>query len=94
MAEKLRIKFDAERVLDLISVDEYILLEQGKVEAIKRVLGKFVLGANGDYLPPEEGMDRLGRQPLRELLRLNEMLVGAAKESAAPLPSDEDSGML
>lgn len=91
MADEIRIRMDAERVLDLVTVDEYIALEQFKVEAVRDVLGKFVVGPDGNFLPEEEGQALMGKQPMRKLLELNDMLVNQAKDGAAPLPNEPDS---
>lgn len=91
MADKLRIQFDSERILDEVTVDEYIALENREIEAIKLVCGKFLLDEYGEYLPAEEGQALLGRQPMRVLLQLNDYLIGQAEEGAVPLANELES---
>lgn len=91
MADKIRILMDAERILDVVTVDEYIDLENRRVSAIRDVLGKFVVDENGEYLPDEEGIALMGRQPMRKLLELNDMLINEAEEGAAPKASESGS---
>lgn len=86
---KLRIQFDQERIIDEVTVDEYIALEQNDFSAIKSVCGKFVLKDDGTYYPPEEGMAIIGSQPLRTLMDLRNYLVDKAQDGAVPLPNDE-----
>lgn len=93
MPAKVTVKFERERILDYVSVDEFIALQSNDLKAVKDVCGKFVVGEDGEYLPAEEGILLLGKASLRSLQEIGTQFVEATRDGLTPLQSVEASEM-
>lgn len=91
--EKLKVVFDADRAMEVVTVDEYIDLESRKVQAIKEVIGKFLFDPETDtyYENSADGAAVIGKLPIGRLLDLNTQFLESSNEAAAPKVSEEDS---
>ena len=64
---KIEIRVNEERLSELVTVDELIGLEEGKIKTMRDVLAKFVVGENGNFLEEEEGRKAIGRMTIAQL---------------------------
>lgn len=67
MTQKVEVKITSERIEDMVTVDEFIALQEGSIKAAKSVVGKFIMGEDGQYLPDEEGASIAGKMTVRQL---------------------------
>ncbi len=64
---KVEIRVSEQRLNDMVTVDEMIGLEDGKLRAIRDVLAKFVIGDDGKYLEVEEARKVVGQMTIAQL---------------------------
>lgn len=81
---KVEVRVDQERLGSLVTVDEWCDLEDGRVKAMRSVLGKFVVGSDGEYLSVEDGMRVIGKLTINELNATANTFRKVATESAVP----------
>lgn len=87
MADKnIIIKVDGDRISELVSVDDYIALEDGKIKGIRNVVSWFVSDENGGYMPRDKALKLLGSLNLKQLGELGVNFIKAAEEAAAGGP--------
>lgn len=85
MARKLHIHMDRERMLDLVTVDEVIGVQEGSIKHIRSVLSRFVLDdTTGDWMSPEEGTALIGQLTLRQLIEAGQEFSRKAEGTAVP----------
>lgn len=90
MSTPIRIQVDQDRLGDLVSVDEWCELEDGRIKGMRDVLGKFVINGDGNYLTPEEGVKVVGKLSINQLKEVASEFMGKAKEAAVPKGSGAD----
>jgi hypothetical protein len=83
----IEIRVDQIRLGDLVTVDQFIAMQEGNVRAIRDVLGCFVINGNGGYLDPSEGVKRVGALTFNQLLAAAKDFMGKADAAAVPLGS-------
>lgn len=93
MMTELKVVFDGDRAMEIVTVDEYIDLESRKIQAIKDVLGKFLIDpeTNEYYEDSADGAAVIGKLPIGRLLDLNTQFLESSNEAAAPKAPEEDS---
>lgn len=85
MAEKLRLRLDADRM----TVDDLVAIEEGTKTArqVRAFISRFVVDANGEYIDPKEAEALVGRLSLAQLRDIGPELrdqVGAMMTNAVP----------
>ena len=80
----IEIRVDQSRLGDLVTVDQFIAMQEGNIRAIRDVLGCFVVNGNGGYLPPEEGVLRVGALTFNQLQAAAADFVTRAEGAAVP----------
>jgi len=68
---------------DIITVDELIELEGGKLAPMKRILGYFVY-EDGNRLPPTKGAEKVGGLSINQLKDASVSLRTQLKETSVP----------
>ncbi len=81
---KIEIRVEQARLGELVTVDEWCDLEDGKIKAMRSVLGKFVVGEKGEYLDPAAGKKAIGALSINQLNEAAADFMAKAKESAIP----------
>ncbi len=79
MAQKVEFKLTQERIEDTVTVDEFIALQQGDLRAAKTVVGKFIVGPDGNYLPEEEGAKLAGQMTVKQLKEVLQSFTAGVK---------------
>lgn len=65
--------------LDILTIEDLLKIEGGKLTGIVEVYSKFVVGDNGKYLPPEEGAGQIRKLTIAQMRDLNAQIVGEMK---------------
>lgn len=65
--------------LDILTIDDLLKIEGGKLTGIVEVYSKFVVGENGEYLAPEEGALQIRKLTIAQMRDLNAQIVGEMK---------------
>ena len=81
---KIEIRVNEERLSELVTVDELIGLEEGKIKTMRDVLAKFVVGENGNFLEEEEGRKAIGRMTIAQLKESSLQFMRMAEGAAVP----------
>jgi len=81
---KIEIRVNEERLSELVTVDELIGLEEGKIKTMRDVLAKFVVGENGNFLEEEEGRKAIGRMTIAQLKESSLQFARMAEGAAVP----------
>jgi hypothetical protein len=81
---KIEIRVDQNRLGELVTVDEFIALQDGEIRAIRDVLGRFVVGEDGEYLDTEEGVRAIGGLTINQLKETAEGFTRKAQGAAVP----------
>jgi hypothetical protein len=81
---KIEIRVDQARLGELVTVDEWCDLEDGKIKAMRSLLGKFIVNEKGEYLEPEAGRKVIGALTINQLNEASADFMRKAKESAVP----------
>ena len=84
MTKQIEIRVDQQRLGDLVTVDEFIAMQEGNVKAIRDVLGRFVVNGDGSYLDPEAGKRAIGALTINQLKETAEGFTRKAQEAAVP----------
>lgn len=90
MSQPIEIKFDRDRIQDLISVDQLLGLQEGDLKSMRDVLGQFVWDSetNG-WLSPEAGIPLVGKLSIRQMIDLSKDLDRRMREAIVPFESDK-----
>lgn len=88
MTNQIEIRVDPERMSKVVSVDDYIALEEGKIKGIRNVVANFVVGPTGQYLPHDQGMKMLGALTLEQLGKLGTDFIAKAEVAAGADPKE------
>jgi len=83
---EIRIRVTTERMQELVTVDEYIALEEGKVRGVKEVVSNFMVDENGNYIPKSKADKIIGSLKLGEIANISNQFIGAAMEAAGTSP--------
>ncbi len=83
----ITIQVDQARLGDLVTVDQFIAMQEGNVRAIRDVLGSFVINGNGGYLDPSEGIKKVGALTFNQLLAAAKDFMGKAESAAVDVPT-------
>lgn len=67
MAQKVEVKITADRIEECVTIDEFIALQEGSMKAAKSVVAKFIMGADGEYLPEADGRILAGQMTIGQL---------------------------
>jgi len=81
---KIEIRVNEERLSELVTVDELIGLEEGKIKTMRDVLAKFVVGENGNFLEEEEGRKAIGQMTIAQLKESSLQFARMAEGAAVP----------
>lgn len=87
---EIELKVTRDRVLDLVTIEELIGLQNGDMAVIVEVLARFVY-RDGTYLAPEEGKALCLKMTGRQLLQSAEVFQGRAEEAIVPLGNGSGS---
>ncbi len=87
---KIEIRVDQARLGELVTVDEWCDLEDGKIKGMRSVLGKFVVDENGVYLDPAAGKKAIGALSINQLNDAAADFMRKAQEAAVPNESGAD----
>ncbi len=84
----LHIQLDRNRMMDMVTVDEIIGVQEGDLKAIRDVLARFVWSeADGAWVTPAEGATWIGQMTLRQLVDAGREFMSRAGGVAVPPPS-------
>jgi len=85
---QVEIRADAARATQLITLDEWIDMEEGKARAIRDVLSRFVVDkATGGYMDGSAAKKLLGGMTMEQILKSSESFRKAVDLQAVPLAS-------
>lgn len=85
MSETIEIRFDRQRIEDLISVDQLIGLQEGDLRAMRDVLGQFVWDPEtGTWKPSEVGVKLVGKLSIGRMAELSQDLDRRMREAVVP----------
>lgn len=80
----ITIKVDQARLGDLVTVDEFIGMQDGDFKAIINVVSRFVIGTDGQYLEPAEGRKVVGALSMNQLKEATAAFIDGAGKAAVP----------
>lgn len=86
----MEIRLDKNRLLNNVTVDDYIAMSEGDVRTIKKVLSMFVAGEDGQYLPMDEAEKLIGKLSIKQMLDLGQSLGSDAEDTIVPKVSRAD----
>ena len=87
----IEIKFDKERIENLISVDQVIGLQEGDLRAMRDVLGQFVWNPEtGTWQPSEIGITMVGKLSIGKMSELAQDLDRRMREAIVPFESSKE----
>src|SRR4030067_210752 len=81
---KIEIRVNEERLSELVTVDELIGLEEGKIKTMRDVLAKFVVGENGNFLEEEEGRKAIRQMTIAQLKESSLQFMRMAEGAGVP----------
>jgi len=87
----MRIIIDQEEIQDLMTVDQFIGMQEGKMAAAKAVMSYFVYTDEGARLTPEEGAMWIGKLSIRKLTEAANEFTQKVQEIIVPNPSGRAS---
>ncbi len=94
MSEKYVINLEVtkERLKEFpLTMDEYIDMEEGRVKAVRDMMARFVVDADGSYLPIEQAKKIVGKIPMDE--EINERMADFQRKiQAALVPPTKATG--
>lgn len=79
----INIEIDRKTLGDQVTVDEFILLEEGDLRTIRNILGKFIVDDNGVKVSEADGAKIVGKLSLNQLQQAAQDFITAARDSAA-----------
>lgn len=80
----IQITIDPERLEDIVTVDEYLAMQERDMRAIIDVMSKFVVKADGTYYDYDDGRKIVGKLSLRELTEASKSLSGKIRDVIVP----------
>lgn len=80
MAQKIEVKITKDRIEEVITVDEFIALQEGSLKAAKQVVGKFIVDEDGKYVGDQEGATWVGKMTIRQLKEIIEVFKGGVDD--------------
>lgn len=80
----INIKVDQNRLGDLVSVDEFLGMQDGDFKTIINIVSRFVVDANGNYLEPAEGRKLIGALSMNQLKEIAATFTDGAGKAAVP----------
>lgn len=85
----ITIKVDQARLGELVTVDEFIGMQDGDFKTIINVVSRFVIGEDGKYLEPIEGRKMVGALSMNQLKEATTAFVDGAGKAAVPPVSEQ-----
>lgn len=85
--DKLEIRVDAERLGEMVTVDEFIAMQEGNIRVIVNVLANFCVNGSGGYMEHDEARAVLGQMTIKQLTEAAQAFAGNAEGAAVPLSS-------
>jgi hypothetical protein len=87
--KQIEIRADAKRAQSLITLNEWIDLEDGKFRAIRDVLSRFVIDKEtNQYMDTANASKILGTMTVEQLSQANAQFMKAVEEGTVPLLSE------
>jgi hypothetical protein len=81
---KINLRVDPEIMRSMITVDDYLGMQEGDIAASVNVLSKFVIGEDDELLSYEEGRKVIGLIPMEELPGVMDEFSKAIQDAASP----------
>lgn len=81
---KINLRVDPELMGSMITVDDYLGMQEGDIKASVDVLSKFIVDDDDEYLPYEEGRKIIGQIPMNELPGVVDEFSKAVQDAANP----------
>ena len=81
---EINIKVDKERMKELVTIDEYLLLLDGDIRTMVNVLSQFVLNDSGTYLDKKEGRKIIGSLTIEKMNEVVGAFTDKAEDSVVP----------
>lgn len=81
---KINLRVDPEKMGSMITVDDYLGMQEGDIAASVNVLSKFIVGDDDEFLSYEEGRKLIGLIPMDELPGVMEEFSKAIQDAANP----------
>ena len=73
-----------ERLENTLTVDEFLQMQEGNIQAVIAVMSKFVLDEQGEYVTPEDGRKVIGSLTLAELKQAAGSFTQKVTDAAVP----------
>jgi pantothenate kinase type III len=86
MTRKHQLEIRVENADEKITVNEWLLIEEGNSRAVVDVMSRFVWW-DGVQLSPEDGREKMGQMSMKEFKSTIELFRDAVLESAVPKDS-------
>ena len=84
---EINIKVDQKKLGDLVTVDDFIELQEGNIKTLLNVLSLFLVDGDGVPILKDEARKMLGKLTLNELKKASAGFTSAAENAAVPLPN-------
>jgi len=82
----IEIRIDTDRMNTVVSVDDYIALEDKTIKGVRNVVSHFVVDKNGGYMPHDKAMKLIGALNLEQLMKLGDDFVKGSEAAAGADP--------
>ena len=81
---KINIQVDYDRLNELLTVDEYLGMQEGDFKTTIEVLSMFIVDDDGNYLSQEEGRKIIGKIAMQDLPPIMEAFTEMLQDKASP----------
>lgn len=82
--KQIKLRFDAQRMLDEVDLDTFIGAQEKQVRAMRNLLAVFVVDETGQYVPEAEGRKLVGKLKLGQLSQLTGQIGEAGEKAIVP----------
>ena len=86
MIDKIEIRVDPDRMNKVVSVDDYIALEDRTIKGTRNVIAYFLVDKHGTYIPHDKALRILGVLNLEQLLQLADEFIKGTEVAAGADP--------
>jgi hypothetical protein len=74
--------------MSLVTVGDLIAIEDKSLKTMRNIVAKFMLGADGEYLPLDKAIEIINAMNMKEFAALAEKFANSMKEQSLPTIGD------
>jgi len=86
--EKIEIRVDPDRMNKVVSVDDYIALEDRTIKGTRNVIAYFIVDKHGAYIPHDKALRLIGALNLDQLMQLADEFIKGTEAAAGADPKE------